>query len=92
MSNVPWKDLKYSRFSNNHVRSVYCSSKKFSDLNQNGCEIVRAAVTPEIKEWLLPKTSLQISMAHFHEESISYIFSTTADNKSAAWIACYTVY
>ena len=44
MSNVPLKDLKYSRF---YVRSVYCSWKKNSDLNQNGCEIVRATVTPE---------------------------------------------
>ena len=44
MSNVPLKDLKYSRF---YVRSVYCSWKKISDLNQNGCEIVRATVTPE---------------------------------------------
>ena len=30
MSNVPWKDFKYSRFLNNHVHSVYCSSKFFS--------------------------------------------------------------
>ena len=45
MSNVPLEDLKYSRF---YVRSVYCSWKKFSDLNQNGCEIVRATVAPEI--------------------------------------------
>ena len=44
MSNVPWKDLKYSRF---YVRSVYCSWEKFSDLNQNGCEIVRTTMTPE---------------------------------------------
>ena len=45
MSNVPLKDLKYSLF---YVRSVYCSWKKNSDLNQNGCEIVRATVTTEI--------------------------------------------
>ena len=44
MSNVPLKDLKYSRL---YVRSVYCRWKKFSDLNQNGCEIVRATDTPE---------------------------------------------
>ena len=44
MSNVPLKDLKYSQF---HVRSVYCVWKYFSDLNQNGCEIVRATVTPD---------------------------------------------
>ena len=29
MSNVPWKDLKYSQF---YVRSVYCSWKKMSVL------------------------------------------------------------
>ena len=45
MSNVPLKDLKYSRF---YVRSVYCSWKKISNLNQNGCEIVQATVTPEL--------------------------------------------
>ena len=37
--------IKNSRF---YVRSVYCSWKIFSDLNQNGCEIVRATVTPDI--------------------------------------------
>ena len=44
--NAPLKDLKYSRL---YVRSVYCtcSWKIFSDLNQNGCEIVRATVTPD---------------------------------------------
>ena len=46
MYNVPLKDLKYSRFYV-HVRSVYCSWKFFSDLNQNGCEVVGATVTPE---------------------------------------------
>ena len=43
MSNVPWKDLKHSRFLNSHVRCVF--EKKNSDLNHNGCEIVRATVT-----------------------------------------------
>ena len=43
MSDVPLKYLKHSRF---YIRSVYCSWN-FSDLNQNGCEIVRATVTPE---------------------------------------------
>ena len=47
MSDVPWRDLKYSRF---YVRSVYCSWKK-SDLNQNGCEIVQATVTPESRSF-----------------------------------------
>ena len=46
MSNVPLKDWKYSRF---YVRSVYCSWKNFSDLNQNGCEIVRATVTLNLR-------------------------------------------
>ena len=46
MSNVPLKDLKKSRF---YVRSVYCSWKFFPDLNQNGCEIVLATVTPEFQ-------------------------------------------
>ena len=52
MSNVPLKDLKYSRF---YVRSVYCSWKIFSDLNQNGCEIVRATVITILLagSWLL---------------------------------------
>ena len=59
MSNVPLKDLKYSRF---YVGSVYCSWTFFSDLNQNGCEIVRATVTPEIAKRRpdipLPKISI----------------------------------
>ena len=45
MSNAPLKDLKYSRF---YVRSVYCCWEKYSDLNQNGCEIVRATATPKV--------------------------------------------
>ena len=44
MSNVPGKDLKYSLF---YVRSVDCSWV-FSDLNQNGCAIVRATVTLKV--------------------------------------------
>ena len=44
MSNVPLKDLKYSRF---YVRSVYFSWKDLSHLIQNGCKIVRATVTLE---------------------------------------------
>ena len=53
MSNVPWKDLKYSRF---YMRSVYCSSKFVSDLNQNGCEIVRATAIPEFTFKLIANT------------------------------------
>ena len=41
MSNVPLKDLKYSRI---YVRSVYSSWKKFSDLDQNGCESAKSPI------------------------------------------------
>ena len=44
MFNEFLKDLKYSGF---YVCSVYCTWKKISDINRNGCEIVRATVTPE---------------------------------------------
>ena len=70
MSNVPLKDLKYSRF---YVRSVYCSWKFFSDLNQNGCEIVRATVTPDI--------------TRSRDESIVYVSSGFARNHTLSLIS-----
>ena len=60
MSNVLMKDLKHSRF---HVRSVYCSWKFFSDLNQNGWDIVRATVTPDFWSFFRLKKSIPLKFS-----------------------------
>ena len=74
MSNVPLKDLKYSRF---YVRSVYCSWKSFSDLNQNGCEIVRATVTPEL---------VYVLSGPMHANIVCVLSAPNTDQEQHTWI------